>query len=244
MPDRGLSPAELPAATADRLAEAWLKDALEEHASVAAFARFTMHLLAHGAPPEFVAGAQRASLDEIRHAKLCFGLARRYGRSVRGPGPLALDGAFAERSLAEVAALAAEEGCVGETLGAALAREQLSVATDPHVIAALRRIARDEARHAELAWRFMRWAVLRGGDAIRRVVAARVEAAIASTLAMEIVSYDGIDLDAWRAHGRLTCVESRAAAALAIEEVVRPCLEATLASRRPLGRERRAFGHG
>ena len=38
-------------------------------ASIAAFARFTMMLLAVGAPPELVVAAQRASIDEVAHAR-------------------------------------------------------------------------------------------------------------------------------------------------------------------------------
>jgi hypothetical protein len=46
-----------------------------EHASVAAFARFTLDLLALGAPADLVQSAQQALGDEIAHAELCFGLA-------------------------------------------------------------------------------------------------------------------------------------------------------------------------
>jgi hypothetical protein len=215
-------------ATADRLARTWLRDALEEHASIAAFARFTMHLLAAGAPPEFVARSQQASLEEIQHARMCFAFGERYGGRARGPSGLSLHDTVRDMTLAEIAALAAEEGCVGETLGVALATEQLAVAQDALVVTALRKITRDEARHAELAWRFVAWAVARGGEDVRRAVADGVERAIGATLAMEIQSYDGVDLDAWHAHGRLTCAESRAVAASAIRDVVRPCLEAVL----------------
>ena len=65
--------------TARELAKAWLSDALEEHASIAAFARCSMLLLSVAAPPELVAASQRASLDEIAHARDCFALARRFG---------------------------------------------------------------------------------------------------------------------------------------------------------------------
>jgi hypothetical protein len=227
----GTQPAPaLHAATADRLARTWLKDALEEHASIAAFARFTMHLLSVGAPPELVARSQQASLEEIQHARTCFTFAERYGGRAHGPSRLAVHDTLRNMTLAEIAALAAEEGCVGETLGVALATEQLAVAREPLVVEALGKIVRDETRHAELAWRFVAWAVARGGDEVRRAVALAVERAIRSTLAMEIQSYDDVDLDAWHAHGRLTCAESRAVAARAIREVVRPCLEALLGS--------------
>src|SRR5688572_10054793 len=72
----------------ERAAEYWANAGLFEHASVAAFARFALQLLALGAPADLVASAQAAMADEIEHARLCFGLAWRYrGRSV---GPSAL----------------------------------------------------------------------------------------------------------------------------------------------------------
>jgi hypothetical protein len=219
---------ELDVATASLLAESWLRDGLEEHASVAAFARFTMHLLSVGAPPDLVARSQRASLDEIEHARSCFALAERYGKRTRGPSSLIVHDAMSPTSLAEIAALTAEEGCVGETLGAVLAAEQLAVATDPETWKILRRIASDEARHAELAWRFTKWAAVKGGSEVKRAIKRATERAIESTLAMEIRSYDGIDVDVWHSHGRLTCSEAKAVAARAVREVVVPCLAAVM----------------
>lgn len=208
------------------LASMWLKDALEEHASVAAFARFTLHLLSLGAPPDFLHRSQQASLDELRHAKACFALASRYGRKPYGPATLRVDDALRNMSLAEVAQINAEEGCVGETLGAILAREQLAVARDPAVVRILRRIAADEARHAELAWRFARWAVLEGDATVRRAIMDAIEGAIAATLGTKVVTYAGVDLQVLHVHGRLTCEQSRAVAVRAIDEVVRPSLRA------------------
>ena len=210
------------------LAQVWLADALEEHASIAAFARFTMLLLGVGAPPELAVQSQRASIDEIRHAELCFALAGRYAGRPCGPAPLSLVDALRPMSLEEVAALTAQEGCVGETLGAALAHEQLSHATDAEARRALTRIARDEERHAALAWRFTRWAVLQGGDAVRDAVSRAVENGLRGTLATEVRSYD-VDPAAWHAHGRVTCTEAHQVAVLGIERVVRPALRAALA---------------
>ena len=218
------APADLDPKTRERLADAWANDGLQEHASVAAFARFTMALLAVGAPPPLVSASQRASLEEIEHARACFALARRYGAAC-GPGSLAIDGALEDASsLGALAALTAEEGCVGETIGAALATEQLSRATDVEVRRILARIARDEARHAELAWRFAGWAIRRD-PSVRRVIEAAVRRAAASTLAMEARPLD-VDAAAWSGHGRLTCAEARIASAHAIRDVVMPCLAA------------------
>jgi hypothetical protein len=51
----------------------------------------------------------------------------------------------------------AVEGCVNETFGAAVGVVQSMTASDAHVRSAMRRIARDEMRHAELAWEVARW---------------------------------------------------------------------------------------
>jgi hypothetical protein len=79
--------------------------------------------------------------------------------------------------LAIIAARTVEEGCVGETLAAILAAEQLEKASDTAVREALAMIAADEARHAELAWRVVAWAIEAGGDRVRAAVAAAFEAA-------------------------------------------------------------------
>jgi hypothetical protein len=211
--------------TRDALARSFLYDACEEYASIAAFARFTMHLVSVGAPPDMIAESQRASLDEIKHARACFALAQRYGGGTMGPGSLSLEDAMPEVSLAEIAALTAEEGCVGETLGVLLAEQQLANATDPFVRAILvdARIVEDEARHAELAWRFVAWAIARGGEPVRRAVRAAIQRAAAETLAVPIHSYDGVDADVWRAHGRFTCADAHAVVVRGLRDIVEPC---------------------
>jgi hypothetical protein len=238
--DPGALPAllGLDPATARELARAWLKDGLEEHASIAAFARFTMLLLSVGAPPELVVGAQRASIDEVIHARDCFTLAHRYeGGEALGPGALDVHDTLGALTLAELAALCTEEGCVGETLGVALAVEQLELATDPAVRRVLTRIVRDEARHSELAWQFVAWAMSeeqRGSARARGVADAVMRAAdhaLRVTRAMEI-RVPPADLAAWHAHGRLSCAEARVVSERAIREIVEPCLSA-LGSGRP-----------
>jgi hypothetical protein len=228
--DEDWSDALLPALGLDdhtraSLGRAWLEDALQEHASIAAFARFSMMMLAVSAPSELIAASQRASLDEIRHARTCFSLARRYGAKAYGPGTLRVDDTVPAMSLTELAVLTAEEGCVGETLGALLAEEQAARATDPVVASLLRRIARDEARHAELAWRFVTWAVKRGGADVARAVEQAVARASSATLAMEIRPLR-VDAALWAAHGRLSCAEAHAVARRGVSELVMPAARA------------------
>ena len=182
-----------------------------------------MLMLGVGAPPDLVLDAQRASMDELRHARACFSLARRYGAREAGPGALRVDDALGPMSLADLAALTAEEGCVGETLGALLAEEQAHRATDPVVSRLLAGIAKDETRHAELAWRFVSWAVARGGAEVTGRVKAAVERAVAATLGMKIRPLE-VDERAWNAHGRLACAEARAVASRGVVELIRPGL--------------------
>lgn len=56
-----------------------------EHASVAAFARFTLQLLAMGAPAELVQASVGAAADELDHARLRFGIADRFDGRLGAP---------------------------------------------------------------------------------------------------------------------------------------------------------------
>src|SRR5690606_27886061 len=138
--------------------EAGFEDALAEHASVAAFARQTLELLALGAPPELLAQTQQAALDEIEHTRACLRLAHRFAPRLRSaePGPLP---APVPRP-ADWARFAVDtflEGCVGETIAALRAERAGRGCDDADVRAVLQRIAEDEARHAALAWRTLAW---------------------------------------------------------------------------------------
>ncbi|UQA62858.1 ferritin-like domain-containing protein [Polyangium aurulentum] len=225
LPDvSGLSPS-----TRAALAEAWKRDGLLEHASIASFGRFALELLAVGAPPHLIEMAHQASMDEIRHARLCLGLAAAYGDAPVALGPFPFGGRVEVGSnLADIASRAVREGCVGETLAAILAAEQLARATDPAVRAALAIIAEDEARHAELAWRTVAWAIESGGAEVRAAVTnAFAEAMAASPAAEENGQFDAALAD----HGRLDAREAREAMARAMVDVVRPAAEALLAGR-------------
>lgn len=129
------------------LGEYFAEVAYLEAASVVAFRRLELELRRFGAPRELVERARRARADEIRHARETAALARRFGGDVR-----ALEvGAATERELLAIAIENAAEGCVRETYGALVAAFQARKAKDPEVRAVLARIARDEARHAELS---------------------------------------------------------------------------------------------
>jgi hypothetical protein len=214
-----------------RLAQCWLADARLEHASVAAFARLTLELLALGAPPALIAESQRASLDEIEHARDCFALASAYSGSPLGPGSLALEGALAESCLIDLAVRTVHEGCVGETIAALVASAALRGAVDGPVRATLARIARDEAQHAELGWRVVAWAIEQGGSDVARAVSAAFERALAEPPVIDAPDVADRDRAAFRAHGRSRREELASVVREALHEVVAPCAAALLAGR-------------
>jgi hypothetical protein len=216
-------------ATQNALAQAWLADAQLEHASIAAFARLTLELLHLGAPPELVEASQAASLDEIRHAKRCFALGSRFSEKPLGPGPLDVSGGLLELDLVRLVETTFEEGCIGETLAALMADEARRSATDPEVQSALEEIARDEARHAELGWRIVAWAIQLGGrrveDAVRRAYARALMRE--SSIELPVLAAD-VDRAAWARFGRLTPDELGEVRKQGFARVIGPCVEALL----------------
>ncbi|MCY1064661.1 hypothetical protein OV090_07805 [Nannocystis sp. RBIL2] len=215
------------------LAAEWLEDGLAEHASVAAFARFALQLLALGAPAALVEAAQQAMADEIVHARLCFGLAAAYGGEARGPSPLPLAGALAGADdLVAVTVATLREGCIGETLAALQAEAALARAQDPAVRAALAQIAADELRHAELAWSSVAWALERGGSEVHAACAAALAAAEAKVgRALGHVEEDMSE--GMLAHGRLGAAGRAAVARRAMVAVIGPAGRALLARHAP-----------
>lgn len=169
---RRLPPARLPRAERRALAAMWLEDALEEHASVAAFAKLARDLAARGAPAALVGEAERAAADEADHARRCFAVAGRLlGRAVDAV-PVAVP-AGPPPSLAEMALDSLREGCLGEAVAAEQARQAADQA-EGSVAHHLRVIAADEARHARLSAQVVAWAEGVGGARVRRQVAEAV----------------------------------------------------------------------
>jgi hypothetical protein len=214
-----------------RLADEWLEDARMEHASVAAFARFSLELLAHGAPAELVLAAQRAGVDEVEHARLCFALASRYAGSALGPDKLRTVDASPAATLRESVLCAVAEGCIGETLAALRAQAALDEARCPAVRAVLARIVEDETRHAELAFRYLAWALRQGDPALGDEVAALLRDEQERPYAQP--GPEPLDAEAracLRAHGRIASEQDRALREIAFTQVIAPCFRGILAA--------------
>jgi hypothetical protein len=172
-----------------------------EHASIAAFARFTLELLAFGAPSELVCLSNAALADETRHAAQAFALASGYAGHGIGPGPLDTALGVGPFELEQSVFNAFLEGCIGET------------------VAAL------EARHAELAWRFVKWALPRAEGSLRERL---LKTVLQLSDSAECQASSRTPDATLKAHGVLEACERAQLRRSAIAEVVRPCLEALL----------------
>jgi hypothetical protein len=170
--------AHLSSAEREALARHWSHLGRLEHASIAAFARFQLQLLALGAPPALVEACTRAMADETAHAQICFDLAGAYAGRAIGPGKLNIEGCLLPTSLGDVVELVLAEGCFGETSATLEALDAAEQATDPFISATYARIARDEERHAALAFQFVSWAMQQEPS----VTASRIAQALAAQL--------------------------------------------------------------
>ena len=203
---------------AHALHAAWLRDAEMEHASVAAFSQLALALMAHGAPPDLIAACHEAALDEIAHARACYALASRYGAAME-PGPLAVP-----THVPDVDALVTEtfrDGCIGETAAAWVARQAAEQCRDGEVRRVLTMIADDEERHAALAWRILRWALVLPGarEALVREIDRLPHGAASEPPAAALAMHGVLD----EAHEAFLNSE-------VVRGVVRPCAASLLAA--------------
>jgi hypothetical protein len=217
----------LPESARSALAAVWTARARSEHASVPAFARLSLNLIAHGAPASLVEAAHVAARQEIVHARLTFALASAYAGGVIAPQPLAellRAPAVTATSLWRLAEESLVDGVLMEGTAAAAAAEELAAAQDPAVREALRIIARDEASHAELAWRILDWCCAQQQEAhegrpdlrrdlrqlLLRMPAPYLAPHCAPAPEADLRAHGYISAEAWRRHFE----ETRAAAAL------------------------------
>ncbi len=158
------------AARLDAAALAWVEDAQAEAASVPAFLCLAADLLRACAPLELVDRALDAAADEIRHARACAKVAS----SLAGARVVPTAPAPPRRARLHGAALftrlAAEswlDGCLNEGAAAARAARAASSTRVEVAGSTQARIAVDEARHAELGWDVLAFALQRGGAEAR-----------------------------------------------------------------------------
>ena len=175
---------------------AWLAHTADlERVSVDAFRTLASELAHLRAPAALVRAARRAERDEVRHARDVGALAVLAGATLSTepvpPAPV--------RDLEALALENAVEGCVRETYGALVAAWQAAHASREDVRRVMAPIAREEAQHADLAWRVHAWAMPKlSAEARARVEAAfdraveELAAAAGVAVAPELVSELGL----------------------------------------------------
>jgi hypothetical protein len=207
------------------LARAWTDAALRAHAAVATYARFALQLMSLGAPPQLLQGCSQAMQEELAHAQACFSLARRYATSQVGPGPLPTT-ALPEADVTAVVLEVVERGCIAEAVSALCAREALEHCQDPATREVLVRHHAAKAQQAQLAWRFVAWA-LRGAQ---RELPDHVRVAFLTSLSAPKVSAALGETDRLLLrYGVLSASQRAALEQRILRDVVLPCMEALLA---------------
>jgi hypothetical protein len=200
-----------------RLATLWTRTAKAEHASVAAFARFNLQLMQLGAPADMVAQSTQAMADEIRHARDSFGIASAFAGCPVGVGLFEMSGALDGADVTSIVLETVREGCIAETIAATQAAVARDACTDPAIRAVLDRVAEDEARHAALAWRVVRWAVDSHPE-LREVVAS----VFSEGLELTPVAFEPM-ADTLRGYGALSEAQMQDVAQVVFQDVILPC---------------------
>lgn len=200
------------------LSRTWLRVARDEHASVAAFHRFALQLMALGAPPELLIETQRAAADEVMHARLAFGLASAFAGEPLSAGHVDVSGELPV-DLAEVCRAHVRDACINETIAAIQAAAARDASSDEAVRAVLDQIVEDETRHAALAWKTLRWML-------------SLDASLADVVREELGAARPQDRHevGVPAFGRLDGETLSTLSRDALNRVVRPCAEALLSA--------------
>jgi hypothetical protein len=169
-------PAAADPALRSALAAEWRQTGRTEHASVAAFARLSLDLIAVGAPPKLIADANRDALDEIHHAELCFSLARALDGSAESPGPfpeaqhaggLPRGRTFA---LVKLAVDSLIDGALQEGVSARLLARVSRTCEEPATREVVRELLVDEGRHSAHGWRVVEWCLAEGGAPVAQAL--------------------------------------------------------------------------
>ena len=199
-----------------------------EHASVASFARHTLQLMSMGAPTTMLIGSQKAALDEIKHAKMCYGIAKSFLGAKIQPSTLNIDGSVTKISNSEIIQSVITEGCIGETVAAVRAQLSVHYAKEPNIKSILQEIASDETNHSQLAWNTVQWAINRFPEL--RVIAeetfkAQLDRPIDMAKGLPTnYCYDCEKESALRDHGLLLHTDKGITENLGIQNVIEPVI--------------------
>ena len=208
----------------------WLEQAEGEHASVASFAKNSLHLLSAEAPSDLLLLSQRASLDEIRHAEVCYRFASQFLGDDFEPGKLDVEKSLGKRNVQKIAKSTIEEGCVAETIAAVEAHFRANHTEVPMIKTALLQIALEETNHAQLAWTTVGWMMERFpevADVIEEAFSVEFEKRASGTLYDDLASTDASGMDcgaevSFRDHGVINPIARDQIGVQTIKDFIEP----------------------
>lgn len=189
------------------LADQWRENGKTEHASVAAFARLTLDLMALGAPPAMIAAANHDALDEIRHAELCFSIARALDGRAESPAPFpaAQRAGTIPRSrtlaLANLAVGSLVDGALHEGVSARVIAKLRDRCAVPAMRTALQEIAADEGRHTAHGWAVVEWCLDEGRMSVANALLGALSALPGEMRSTLPVGASGGGWERWGIHG-------------------------------------------
>ena len=141
----------------------YILQGIAEHTSVASFGKVTMQLLRLNAPADLIERTLASAQDEIRHAQYMFSIVDQLS-TVLGIGTTTVPGEFPfPNDRIEIATPLVtetlEEGVVGECTAAVRLCVRSKTTSNKKLALVLKEMAKDEARHAALAFRTVFWAI-------------------------------------------------------------------------------------
>jgi hypothetical protein len=144
------------------MAQRWLSDAKQEHASIYAFLMLARRLALFGAPECLIRSALGAAMEELAHTRDCLDMASRYdGRVWDLPAPpvanLPAAKGTGDEDVRELVRETWIDGCIGEGLAAELAGARGAVVSPDRGRDVLLAISREEQGHADLGFEILRF---------------------------------------------------------------------------------------
>jgi len=217
------------------VAHAWTEIGLAAHLAVSAHAEFAAQLLRLGAPLPLLHAAARAMLEEGALAQRCLALASPDTGSesdvLLTPAPEAPARGTARRDTEEVDVGAVvlatlRRGCIAATVDCVCAREALEHCRDAKSREVLTQLGCTRAREAQLAWRFLAWAL----RSAQRDLADQVRVTILTALRTQPKPLPpGAHERQLLRHGLLSSPQRAGIEQRVLRDIIVPCMEATLA---------------
>jgi hypothetical protein len=153
--------------------QAWSKRLAAEYASVSTFLQRADQLQIAGAPARLVNRALRSAQEEHTHAILCgsvLGGLSGAATVVEGGPHLTRAPAQGEEALIRLAVESWLDGCLNEGWASACAAREAERGAHEGIRRVQHQIAKDEARHQELAFQIIEFTVKKGGEAVREAL--------------------------------------------------------------------------